>query len=159
MTKFIKLPFAGHERAFRLDIGALRELQSTCNAGPSTVLARLMSYQPQMDDRQRPQPEQYRSGDMDPDYGADINLFAMLRQIGGDWRVDDVRETIRLGLIGGGMSPTDAFVFVSGYVDQYPLTENIGLAASILMHALIGDQDDPVGKPIAETVTTQQTDA
>ena len=159
MAKSIKLPFAGHERAFRLDIGALRELQSTCNAGPSTILARLMSYQPQMADRQRPQPEQYRGGDMDPDYGADINLFAMLRQIGGDWRVDDVRETIRLGLIGGGMSPTDAFVFVSGYVDQYPLTDNIGLAASILMHALIGDQDDPAGKPIAETVTTQQTDA
>lgn len=157
MTKFIKQPFAGQERAFRLDIGALRELQSTCDAGPSTILARLMAYQPQMTDRKRPQPEHYQYGDQDPDYSADLNLFAMLRQIGGDWRVDDVRETIRLGLIGGGMSPTDAFVFVSGYVDPYPLTDNTGLAASILMHALIGDQDDPVGKPTAETATTQQT--
>ncbi len=31
---------------------------------------------------------------------------------GGTWRVQDLRETLRLGLIGGGMTPTDAMVKV-----------------------------------------------
>lgn len=156
MSKFIKLPFAGQERDFRLDIGALRELQSTCEAGISTILARLMSIQPQAVGLKRPLPEAYALQDLDPDYHSDLNLFAMLRQIGGDWRVDDVRETIRLGLIGGGLTPSDAFLLVATYVDKRPMNENVGTAASILLHAVVGDPDDPVGKPVAETVTMEQ---
>lgn len=158
MTKYVKLVFAGSERNFRLDIGALRELQGTCDAGVATILARLMSNQPQATGRKRPVPENYTYGEMDPEYFADLNLFATLRNIGGDWRVDDVRETIRLGLIGGGLTPSDAFLLVASYVDARPLHENVGIAASILMHAIVGDPDDPVGKPVAETETTNQTD-
>lgn len=67
----------------------------------------------------------------------------------GTWRVDDVRETIRLGLIGGGATPTDALVLVHRYVDARPLLENTALAQSILLVALMGNPDDKVGKPPA----------
>lgn len=150
MSAAVKLQFGGREQAFRLGIGELRELQDLLDAGPATVLARLMSIQPQAKNLRRPVADDYPAGDRDPDFAADLNTYALLRSIGGDWRFDDIRETIRLGLIGGGMTPTDAFVAISRYVDQtekYPPVDNIGTAAAILFHALAGPQDDPVGKP------------
>ncbi|TKT78424.1 gene transfer agent family protein [Aquamicrobium sp. LC103] len=150
MSRFATYPFGGKQQAFRLGIGELRELQELVGAGPSTILARLMSFQPQAQGLRRPQPDDYPHGHEDPDFIADFNTYAMLRGIGGDWRIDDIRETIRLGLIGAGMTPTDAFVAVSRYVDQtdkYPPVDYVGLAAGILIHALTGPKEDPVGKP------------
>ncbi|MBD0416504.1 gene transfer agent family protein [Oryzicola mucosus] len=160
MAKTIKLPFAGDMRSFRLGIGELREMQEKCNAGPATVLARLMSFQPQAADALRPRPENYQLGEADPDFIADQNIFALTRQIGGDWRVDDVREPIRLGLIGAGTTTTEAVGLVMRYIDQADeWTSNIGLSASILLHALMGEQDDKVGKSAAETTETKATGA
>jgi hypothetical protein len=155
MAKTVKVQFGGAEREFRLAIGELRELQEKCQAGPATVLARLMAFQPQAAKMQRPRPNDYGLADLDPDFHADSNLYGLFRNIGGDWRLDDVRETIRLGLIGGGMSPMDAFVMVARYVDDRPLTENTGAAAAVLMHALIGEPDDKVGKTEAEKGETK----
>lgn len=67
-----------------------------------------------------------------------------------EWRVDDIRETIRLGLIGGGMEPLDALALVRVYVDGRPLVESVAPAERILRAALIGADDDPVGKAGAE---------
>lgn len=39
------------------------------------------------------------------------------RLMDGTWRVDDLRETIRLGLIGGGVDPVRALALVRNYVD------------------------------------------
>lgn len=46
----------------------------------------------------------------------------------------DVRETIRLGLIGGGMSPSEAAFLVKRYVDaeDVPVNVNVPLAIDIL---------------------------
>lgn len=66
------------------------------------------------------------------------------------WRVDDVRETLRLGLIGGGMTPVDALILVKRYVDDRPIMESVPTAFAVLMAALIGVPDDPVGKAEAE---------
>lgn len=162
VSAYVKLQFGGREQAFRLGIGELRELQDLAGAGPATIFARLMSNQPQASDRKRPLAENYPEGHNDPDYILDLNTYALLRSMGGDWRIDDIRETIRLGLIGGGMTPTDAFVTVSRYVDQtdkYPPVDNIGTAASILLHALSGPQDDPVGKPEVETAAPKVDEA
>lgn len=155
MTQTLHEVFGGAERKFRLAIGELRELQDKCNAGPATILARLISYQPQAEQMKRPTPEGYAGGQDDPDFIADWNVYSLLRQFGGDWRVDDVREPIRLGLIGGGMTPTDAWLAVARYVDTRPLTEHIGLAAAILIKALSEDKDDAVGKATVETETPQ----
>jgi hypothetical protein len=67
------------------------------------------------------------------------------------WRVDDIRETIRLGLIGGGMQPTQALSLVTRYVDARPLMENYEPAMQIIGTALLGAVDDqPRGKGAPE---------
>jgi hypothetical protein len=54
------------------------------------------------------------------------------------------------------MTPTEAFLQVSRYVDEVPLTENIGVASDILMHALVGEATDPVGKPATGKATRRK---
>ncbi|MFC7399591.1 gene transfer agent family protein [Chelatococcus sp. GCM10030263] len=75
----------------------------------------------------------------------------------GSWRVDDVRETLRLGLIGGGLKPGDALILIKRYVDERPWLENITPAHVVLMAALVGDPDEPVGKDEA-AATEPETD-
>lgn len=70
------------------------------------------------------------------------------------WRVDDLREVIRLGLIGGGMEPLDALALVKRYVDARPLLESVEPAWRIIMAALVGPGDDRPGKAAAEAETT-----
>jgi hypothetical protein len=42
-----------------------------------------------------------------------------VRMVGPDWRVDDAREVIRLGLIGGGMEPSKASALIRDYYDPW----------------------------------------
>lgn len=74
-------------------------------------------------------------------------IFERLRS--GMWMVDDIRETIRLGLIGGGTAPIPARALVERYVDARPLSENVMAATSILLAAIVGVPDDNVGKKLA----------
>ena len=62
------------------------------------------------------------------------------------WRVDDVREVLRLGLIGGGTEPVVALKLVERYYDDRPLLESVKPAQTILLTALVGSAEDPVGK-------------
>ncbi len=55
----------------------------------------------------------------------------------GRWRFADIRETIRLGLEGGGTAPVEADILTERYVDERPLGENVPLASAIL-GALLG---------------------
>lgn len=71
------------------------------------------------------------------------------RLMDGSWKVDDLVETIRLALIGGGTSPADARRLVDYYVIGRPLLESRSTAIAVLGAALIGVQDDPVGKEAA----------
>lgn len=64
----------------------------------------------------------------------------------GTWRVDEVREIIRLGLIGAGKTPSDALKIVRIYVEARPWMESIQPAQVILMAALLGSPEEPVGK-------------
>jgi len=73
------------------------------------------------------------------------------------WRFYDVRETIRLGLIGGGKTPAAALSLTQRYVDARPFAENVQAAQLILMAALVGVPDDMVGKK--KTEATMQADA
>ena len=56
----------------------------------------------------------------------------------GAWKAQDVRETIRLGLIGGGMAPAKALKMVQRYVDERPGMENVHPAAAIIGAWLFG---------------------
>lgn len=64
--------------------------------------------------------------------------FLLSRLIDGTWKVADLRETIRLGLIGGGVEPLKALTLVRQYVEQRPLLESVLPARAILTAALVG---------------------
>lgn len=66
----------------------------------------------------------------------------------GEWRLDDLIEVLRLGLIGGGeVSAEDAGRLVTGLMERHPMLKFKPIAQSILMDALVGDDGDPVGEP------------
>lgn len=74
----------------------------------------------------------------------------------GEWKINDVRETIRLGLIGGGAKPHDALRLVRSYVDdieRYPLSESALIARTIAGGAVYGFSASPLaaGEGTAET--------
>lgn len=54
------------------------------------------------------------------------------RVMTGSFQYADIIETIRLGLIGGGMSPKDAHELVEAYARPTPIIEAFQLAADIL---------------------------
>lgn len=60
----------------------------------------------------------------------------------GQWKVADLRETIRLGLIGGGMDEVEAIKLVRRYFDDSGLIKHKATAAAIILAALMGPPDD-----------------
>lgn len=69
----------------------------------------------------------------------------------GNFSVNDIRETIRLGLIGGGRTPIQAMEIVKIHVDGNPLALSVLTAYAIIEAVMVGVPDDPVGKKEAET--------
>lgn len=112
----VTIPWGDQEYKFRLGYGELRQLQEACDAGP-----------PRIADRLRP-------------YDVQLNPH------GDNWRIQDIRETIRLGLIGGGMTSHDALVKVIKFVDAVPLIENRFIAYAIIQAAISGATDEMLGK-------------
>lgn len=64
----------------------------------------------------------------------------MARLMAQEWRVQDLRETIRLGLIGGGLPPSQALTLVQRYVEARPLLESVPIAQAIIMSALVAPE-------------------
>jgi hypothetical protein len=96
----------------------------------------------------------------------------MARLESGAWGLNDVRETIRLGLIGGGMNPEKAMAAVKNHVDENPkgLAHSVLVAYEVVRAVMFGIPDDPVGKVVddagkegpaeaPETGSTTTTDA
>lgn len=81
--------------------------------------------------------------------------FCMEALYGSSWRVPYVRETIRLGLIGGGTDPMTALALAAAYCGPGQLVGCKALAISILGAALVGapDEDDPTGEAQGEDRT------
>lgn len=89
-------------------------------------------------------------------------LVILNRIMAGSWLVDDVRETLRIGLIGGGKSADQARKLVERYVDPGPIMENgnVRTAQAVLMAAIVGaGEEEPVGKTTAagDQTTHSQT--
>lgn len=77
-----------------------------------------------------------------------VGPYALLRRLlANDWLIADVRESIRLGLIGGGTKPIAAKKLVERYIDQRSdwLT-NATLAQAIVSAALVGAPEEMPGK-------------
>lgn len=72
----------------------------------------------------------------------------LLRLSTMQWRYDDIRETIRLALQGGGLSEPDATAIALHYLDARPKGEFLQLAADILNACIMGVEP---GKAAGET--------
>jgi hypothetical protein len=72
------------------------------------------------------------------------------------WRVEDIREIIRCGLIGGGMAPVKANKMVTMYVEARPIMENAALAKRILGAGLIGAPEEEAGESFAANQPTTE---
>ncbi|MBN8987417.1 MAG: gene transfer agent family protein [Rhizobiales bacterium] len=84
----------------------------------------------------------------------------------GTFGVNDVRETIRLGLMGGGMAPEQAMDAVKRHVDdnEHGLAPSVLVAYAVVEAVMIGVPEDPIEgkqKPAeaAKTGFTSKTDA
>lgn len=89
-----------------------------------------------------------------------VGPLALFKRIeAGEWKIDDLRETIRLGLIGGGMKPEMALKKVRRYVDDFPKVMSVEPALTILGAFLVGDPVEPVGKRSAVKDVNEEMDA
>ena len=75
----------------------------------------------------------------------------------GKWKFNDIRETLRLGLIGGGMNPDQALKLIQRYVDDRPWMENLLPAQAVLIAAMVGVTGDDVGKKAETERATEET--
>jgi hypothetical protein len=75
----------------------------------------------------------------------------------GSWRVEDVREPIRLGLIGGGMDATKALGKIGRYFQPAQFLANVLVARAIVLAALFGDADDLAGKATSDQASTENS--
>jgi len=62
------------------------------------------------------------------------------------WMISDIRETIRLGLEGGGTAPAIVIGLIRRYVDGRAPAENLPLAQMILLAGIMGVEDEPLKK-------------
>jgi hypothetical protein len=72
------------------------------------------------------------------------------RLANGTWRHQDVAETLRLGLVGGGRSREAAALLTDTYVRPPYLAEAVLIARSICAAALVGSEDEPLGEAEGE---------
>lgn len=126
----ITLEWADGEYDFRLGIGELKELQEKTRRMKNAV------------------------GDYQ--YFGPMKIYEMLTN--GEWNVEDVRETLRIGLIGAGTAPAEAIRLVKRYVDELPdWTVNCKVAANVVAAAVLGWEIEPLGKSQGATDSTHQT--
>jgi hypothetical protein len=84
-----------------------------------------------------------------------VALASAEKRIGGRARISDVRETIRLGLIGAGKDPMTALKLVRENVDSRPTLESVLLAYHIIAATLAGVDGDTPGKKAADRAADQ----
>lgn len=132
MQTHIDLPFADGEYRFALGLAQIHELQTKCKAGVGAIYARVL---------------QGRIPDQ-PDVGHP--LYAA-------YAIDDLYETIRQGLIGGGEGRVDGLAvpvtaaraneLVERHAHAMPLADAWKLAAAILFAKIEGfEPPEPAGK-------------
>jgi hypothetical protein len=85
---------------------------------------------------------------------TDAGPYVVLQRLHtGAWRIEDISNIIRLGLIGGGMEPVAALKLVRAYVEARPPMENLIPGQVILSAALTGAPEEKVGEDDAASQT------
>lgn len=80
--------------------------------------------------------------------------WMLMKLRSGQWTAVDLFETLRFGLIGGGMGDGEAGKIVRDAFDRHPLINFKVPALAVLMAALYGPAEDPAGKPSPAGGTT-----
>lgn len=68
----------------------------------------------------------------------EAGAMQVLTRLSGPWAMMDIREVLRLALIGGGLNPTKALKLVRLYCEQRPALENLDLSFRVLATAING---------------------
>ena len=90
------------------------------------------------------QPMQVRAMLLQGDHAGPYVILNRLND--GSSRIGDISNTIRLGLIGGGMMPVEALTKTREYVEKRPPVENLMIAQAILSAGLVGAPEEQLGK-------------
>ena len=87
--------------------------------------------------------------------------LALLRKVqAGEWFVDDLREVLRLGLVGGGAKPPAALALVKRYYDTHGgHIEHAPTAVAILAAALTAPKGTSAPKENATGTIAPETSA
>lgn len=127
-TGEVTLLFGTEEHVFRLTVARWEKVQEKCQAGPPEVARRLSL-------------AALGQGGLGPLHAAASGRL-------GQWNVQDVREPLRQGLIGGGMAEEAAEKLCRELVDERPLTLSVPVALDVVMAALFGPPEEPLmGEP------------
>lgn len=73
-------------------------------------------------------------------------LYILSRITSSTWLLDDLRETLRLGLIGGGAKATEALLLIERYFDPHPKADFAPYAQAVLVGAMYGVKDEKLGE-------------
>lgn len=78
----------------------------------------------------------------------DKSVFTLAAELGSrQCRSYEIRESIRIGLIGGGMSPTDALAKVRRYMDERPLDDNRDVAYAVVLASMMRLKPQDIDSP------------
>ena len=69
---------------------------------------------------------------------CDAGPFHIYKRLSeGTWLINDIRETLRLGLIGGGLPQETARQLIEQHVDRVPLLDNVVNATSVIIASVM----------------------
>ncbi len=87
---------------------------------------------------------------------CDAGPYVILQRMSnGGWMMQDITNTIRLALIGGGLEPIAALKKVRAYVEDRPPGENLIYAQAILTAGCIGAPEEELGNGEAASPETE----
>ena len=78
----------------------------------------------------------------------------LMRLLGQQWKVDDVVNPIRLGLIGGGLAEREAQKIIETAMETSSLYGLAIVSADVLRRFIMWETDDEPGEPQAEATTS-----
>jgi hypothetical protein len=138
----ITLPWADGDHRFRLGIGELELLQEATDVGPYVLAERFRARARAVRISEEPLlgfdgPERLVSFD------GEANPPPMLPPL---CSLKEIRETLRLGLVGGGMKHGDALRLVRAHVEERPIEDNRHYAFLVIQAALYGAPEERVGE-------------
>ncbi len=96
---------------------------------------------------------------------CDAGPFVILHRLQtGTWRLEDIENVLRLGLVGAGRKPEEATKLIKEHVKTRPVGDYSIHASVVLKQAVLGPHEEKVGEgdaasPIDNSLTTSLTES